>query len=208
MTGVTHKQFSICGAFIVGILLYWTGLTQIDYFLSLPILILVSKYGGLFPDIDHEWEYIKDKTIPNRIFNFLIHLTRGKHRSWQTHSIDIAVLSLMVGLFLPGLLYNNHLISLVNKEVMSIILLGFSSGWLSHLFSDMLTPSGVRVLCFLKFKLALVPRKFLVIKFSTGSEWEGIVYRVIRIVNIVLGVICLIVPFILPGHYHNILFGG
>ena len=110
MTYPTHKQYAISFALIAAILLYKFSLTQVNYYLALPILIQIAKYGGLFPDIDHSWQNVREKTIPNLVINKIIHLTGGKHRSWQTHSIDIvAVFTLLVWL-VPNLLYQNDAI--------------------------------------------------------------------------------------------------
>lgn len=205
MTASTHKQFSICTAFIVAIILYANGFSQIDYFLSIPILLLVSKYGALFPDIDHVWQNVKEKTTVNKILNKLIHLTGGRHRSWQTHSIDIALVSLGLGIVVPNMLYINNMITLINKEVMMMILIGFSSGWLSHLFSDMLTSKGVRVICFCKLKIALVPKSIGNLKFKTGDVWERFVYKFMRVANTILGIASVIAPFIISGSYHDLI---
>lgn len=204
MTGPTHKQFSVCGAFIASMVLYKLGLTQINYYLALPLLILLSRYGALFPDIDHNWQNVKEKTVPNWIINKLIHITGGKHRSWQTHSIDIVVLVSTISYFLPNFMFSSDKISLVNKEVLSIILFGFCSGWISHIISDMLTSAGVRLTCFSKFKVALVPKHIGKLKFNTGNEWEGFMFKVIRVINIILGIACLIYPFLVPGNYQDL----
>ena len=81
MTGKTHKQYAICGGLIAGMLMYGTGFTEVNYYLSLPILVMASQAGGKFPDLDHNWENVKDKNIVTKIVNTLIHLTGGKHRS-------------------------------------------------------------------------------------------------------------------------------
>lgn len=195
MTGQTHNQYAVSGAFIASIIIYKTGLTEINYYLALPILILVSKYGGKFPDVDHHWGNVKDKTVPNWIINKIIHLTGGKHRSWQTHSIDIVFVASLLAYFLPNILFINGKISLVNKEVVSIIALGFMSGWISHIFSDMLTSAGVRIACWSKLKVALVPKNIGKLRFNTGHEWEQFNYSLIRKINIVLGIICLVYPY-------------
>lgn len=196
MTGPTHKQFAVTGACLAAMIIYHEGLTQVNYFLSLPILLLTAKYGALFPDVDHHWASVKDKTVTNWIINKLIRVTGGKHRSWQTHSIDIVLVSSIISFYLPEILFNLGKITNVNKEVMSIILLGFMSGWISHIFSDMLTSAGVRLLCFKKHKVAIVPKSVGSFRFNTGHEWEEFVFKVMKIVNIVVGSICVIYPFI------------
>lgn len=176
--------------------MYKNNITVVNYYLSLIILLLISKQGALFPDVDHIWKNVKEKTTINWIINKLIHITGGKHRSWQTHSIDIWAIFTVITCFLPNYLYNNGVIDIVNKEVLSLVLIGFSSGWCSHLFSDMLTPEGVRLVCWSKLKLKFVPRAIGSIKFNTGGSWEEFNYKTMRIINIVIGIISVLLPFI------------
>lgn len=184
-------------------LLYAKGITEIQYYLALPIMLLVGKYGALFPDVDHTWKNVKDKTVVNWFINKLIHLTGGKHRSWQTHSIDIVAVYTTVAFLLPDALYRLEKISVVNKEVMSLLLIGFASGWLSHIVSDMLTSAGVKVLCFLPTKIALVPKHIGKLRFNTGNEWEAFCYKSTRIINVFIGIVALIYPFIINGKLYS-----
>lgn len=207
MTAPTHRQFSIGFAFIAAMLLYAYGITQINYYLALGILILTSKYGALFPDVDHSWENVKEKTIPNWIINHIIHLTGGKHRSWQTHSIDIVVIVSICSYVIPMVLFTRGMITDINREVLSIILLGFSSGWLSHTFSDMLTSAGVRLFCFRKKKVCLVPKKIGNLRFNTGHEWEAFCFRAAKTINIILGIVCLLFPLVMSDAFKTIIAG-
>ena len=196
MTGPTHREYSVCFAFSTMILFYRNGITNINYYIALIIILAASKSGALFPDVDHNWENVHSKTVPNKIINTLIHATGGKHRSWQTHSIDICAYFTIGAYFVPDILYNMGKISEVNKEVSSIILLGFASGWISHLFSDMLTSAGVRIVCFSSYKVKLVPKKIGKLRFNTGNEWEKFNYKVIKKTNIILGIISILYPII------------
>ena len=208
MTGPTHRQYSVCFAFITMMLYYNLGITNINYYLAMIIVLMTSKSGALFPDVDHNWQNVHNKTIPNKIINTIIHLTGGKHRSWQTHSIDICTYFTLCSYFIPNILYKLNKISEIDKEVSIIILLGFSSGWISHLFSDMLTSAGVRLIFFINYKVKFVPRQLFKLKFNTGNEWEAFNYKVIKIINILLGVICLTYPLIIEGDIINLLIGG
>lgn len=196
MTSKTHKVYSVSFALIVGMVMYKNNITVVNYYLSLLILLLISKQGALFPDVDHIWKNVKEKTTVNWIINKLIHITGGKHRSWQTHSIDIWAIFGFITRFLPNYLYNKGVIDIVNKEVLSLVLIGFISGWGSHLFSDMLTPEGVRLVCWNNFKLKFVPRAVGRLKFNTGGSWEEFNYKTMRIINIIIGVISILLPFI------------
>lgn len=196
MTAPTHRLFGISFAMIASMLVYHFSVSNIWYYLVLVIMLATAKYGALFPDLDHHWNNVKEKTVPNLIINKLIHLTGGVHRSWQTHSMDIAAVFMAICCVIPDRLLENGVISEVNKEVLSIVLLGFCCGWISHLFSDMLSSAGVRLFCWCKKTVALVPKKLFGFRFNTGHEWEGFIYGVTKRLNIVIGVACVIYPII------------
>jgi len=114
MTYKTHRVYAIGFSLIAAMYVYIRGLTSIDYYLALPILLMTGKYGGMFPDIDHDWANVKDKTVPNWVINKLIHWTGGRHRSWQTHSIDILIIVIALVLYVPGELLDRGHLSVVN----------------------------------------------------------------------------------------------
>ena len=194
MTRPTHKQYSVCFAFITMMLFYKYGVTQINYYIALIIILKAAESGALFPDVDHSWQNVSEKTVPNKIINTLIHITGGSHRSWQTHSWDICVIFTAIAYFLPKYLYYVGKISVVNEEIVSLLLLGFASGWISHLFSDMLTSAGVKVICFVDFKVKLVPRRLFGLRFNTGHGWEEFNFKVMKVLNVFLAVICMVYP--------------
>lgn len=196
MTKVTHKQYSICFAYIAAIVMLDNGVDRVNYYLALPILLLSSEFGGKLPDLDHSWNNIADKTVLNRIINILIHITGGSHRSWQTHSCDICAIYTFIAITLPIKLYEYWIIKVVDMEIMSLIMIGVACGWISHLFSDMLTPEGVRVFCWSKIKIKFVPRKIWRIKFTTGTDWEKFNYVIMKNINIVLSIACIMYPII------------
>lgn len=193
MTAVTHRQYALGLVYLVAMYLYSKGLTSINYYLALPILISTAKYGALFPDLD---QGAKDKSIINLFIYKIIILTGGKHRSRHTHSVDITLLAVMISLNLPNALYEAGKITIINKEVMTLLLVGFTSGWVSHIIADMLTSDGVYFLSFLNKKIALVPKRIFGLRFNTGNEWEAFNFRVMRMVNIVLGTITLAYPYL------------
>lgn len=221
MTYMTHKVFAIGWVLIGNMILYIKGVTNINYYLALIITLQTGKYGALFPDIDHHWDNVKEKTLINMAINKAIHLTGGKHRSWQTHSWDICLIVAILGFIVPNI--NTLKLTDINKEVLSLIWIGFSMGWISHLVSDMLTGEGVRLFCFSKFKVRLVPKKIKLplckeFRFNTGKEWEAFVYKTTRIINILLGFIAVVFPmFFTPygqqmienvSNYINKILGG
>ena len=145
------------------------------------------------------------KTSLNKVINVIIHVTGGKHRSWQTHSIDITLAYTFLAWFLPNELYSRNVISEINREVLLLLTLGFASGWISQILSDMLTSAGVRLVCWNKFKVTLVPKKLGPLKFNTGHEWEAFNFKVMQIINIFLGIICLGYPLVRNGVLENII---
>lgn len=208
MTWKTHKRYSVTGALVASMIIYKLGLTSISYYIALMIILPVAKYGALFPDLDHAWRNVHDKTVPNWIINKIIHETGGKHRSWQTHSIDIAVIAGFIGYMMPKVLWQRGIIDIVNEEVISILIMGFMAGWLSHLFADMMTSEGVRLVWFSKRKVSFVPKKIGEFRFNTGNEWESFNYKVLRWMNMIVGVICLAYPLINTKIISCITMGG
>lgn len=196
MTGQTHRQYSICFAYITTILLFKLGMSNINYYLGLPLVLLTAKAGALFPDLDHAWVNVHDKTLLNKIINTLIHITGGKHRSWQTHSLDICTACSIAAVMVPIKLYEAGKLTVVNKEVLLIILIGFISGWISHMISDMLTSEGVRLFCWSKFKVRLVPKKLGKLKFNTGNEWEKFNFVMMKKINCILSIVCITYPLL------------
>lgn len=209
MTNSTHKQYAISYAYIAAMLMYCYNMTEVNYYLALPIIMLVAKCGGNFPDLDHSWSNIKDKTILKLIINKIIHLTGGKHRSWQTHSLDITCVATITSYMIPKILLEKGVISIINKEILGILMISFSAGWISHLVADMLTSKGVRVFCWSKkLKFRLVPKKIGKLSFNTGNEWEAYIYRTTKVINGVLCVICLVLPIFIELNILNLIFGG
>ena len=204
MTAKTHRQYSISFALLAIILNNILKIADVNYYVSIPIILMASRFGGLFPDLDHNWQSVKDKTVPNWIINKIIHLTKGKHRSWQTHSLDIAIVSAIVSILGIDLI-KLKCISYTDIQVIKLLFIGFYSGWLSHLVSDMLTSSGVRILCYSRFKLALVPKNIGKLKFNTGNEWEEFCFLATRKANIVIGIAVLAYPLLNNEHIINII---
>lgn len=212
MTSKTHKQFAISWVLLGVMILYSYGFSSINYYLALIIIMNVGKYGALFPDVDHDWHSVKEKTHLNWIINKIIHLTGGKHRSWQTHSWDVFLITSISSVYGLMELYSMELISTINYEVFMLILVGFLLGWFSHLFSDMLTSAGVRVFCFSDNKVTFVPKAFNmyylkfkkgklklahkeVFRFNTGDGWEEFVYKCTNVVNLFLEILAITFPY-------------
>lgn len=178
-------------------ILAYSKLSEVNYYLALVIMIEFGKAGGLFPDVDHLWKNVKEKTAVNWCINKIIHITGGKHRSWQTHSIDITLAFFAVSLFLPSELFKRGIVNNVSKEVLSIIMLGFALGWVSHILADMLNGVGVRLVCWNKKHVAFVPKQAFGIKFKTGESWESFVSTATQGLNIATGLIAIAFPIVM-----------
>lgn len=153
MTYRTHREFALGFVLLATMLVYWFKVTDTNYYVSLCIMALSGRQGGLFPDVDHIWRNVKEKTPINWVINKLIHITRGVHRSRQTHSWDICIVSGAL-----AIVFDKVLLEETSQEMLFILILGFWSGWASHLLSDMLTSDGVYLSCFCKKRKAIVPR--------------------------------------------------
>lgn len=196
MTYYTHRAFAVGWILVGNMLLHYHGVMQVNYYLSMIIMLQTGKYGALFPDVDHNWKNVKEKTAPNYIINRIIKMSGGRHRSWQTHSLDAAVIVMILAYELPASLCESGRIGGINAEVMSMVFMGFGLGWLSHMASDMLTSEGVRILFWRNYKIALVPKSLFGLRFNTGHEWEQFVYRLTKYINIVLGGIAVAIPLL------------
>jgi len=99
-----------------------------DFFNSLfsPIYLLFYMLGSIFPDIDIANSYINKKLkIPSILtkINF-------KHRG-LFHSLIIPLALLLLSLTTP------------KQPIISLILISFSLGFISHIILDSLTPAGI-----------------------------------------------------------------
>lgn len=199
MTYITHKVFAVWWVTIAQMILWYKGIGSVNYYLAWIIMLYAGKSGALFPDVDHHWESVKEKTMVNRIINTIIHKTGGKHRSWQTHSLDIAFCYTIVSFILPPQLVTVGALSEVNGALLRLLMTGFAMGWLSHLFSDMLTSAGVRIVCWKNKKIAFVPKQLFGFRFNTGKTWEAFVYKATKGLNIIVGVIAVVFPMLVQG---------
>lgn len=190
----THKVFSVFFIMMGVMFLYYKIQPEINYYLFLMVGLSASQKGALFPDIDHHWNSVADKTMINRVINFLIRVTGGVHRSRHTHSIDLHILFGALFYYVPNYLLSNGYITEVNYAIASVLLFSFWLGVGSHLFADMLTRSGVYLSCLLNIKIRLIPNKPF---FSTGGSWEDVVYSIIKALNILTGLVAIVFPFII-----------
>lgn len=194
MTGRTHRVYAMEFVFIIAIVLYATGLMEHNYYISLFIMVVVAPLGAKFPDYDVDPEYLPVKTIPAKTINFIIRHTGGKHRSWHTHSVEAFTIVCALAVYVSYILKPNEYLTASDQDIFSLVAMAFMSGWLSHLFADMLNYKGITL--FGK-RIALVPKRIGKMKFNTDGEWEDFNYYVVDKANKILGFAALLFPMIL-----------
>lgn len=170
MVNITYKTHRIGGLFIALILVGFPLKYIFSYFNVLTtflifIIYLYSVYtGSLFPDIDHPTSYIS-RRLP--LISGIV-TRKFSHRGFM-HSL-LCIYCLIIASFLINILFKvfyPHVYSIVSIYIQTIEL-GFILGYLSHIFFDMLNPSGVCIFYpnTKKYRLPLSP----VIKFKSASE--------------------------------------
>lgn len=194
MGGPTHKKFATFFAYVSLMLLNYFIDIQVNYYFQLIVVLPLAKSGALFPDVDHVWKNVKEKTTLNWILNKIIHCTGGAHRSRHTHSWDICLFTFIAFLYILYRLTAIEYLSEIDLHVGFLILFGFYSGWVSHLLSDMLSSSGVYLFCWAKNTVKFVPKKFLGFEFSTGTAWEKFCYMVFGKLNFIFGMLAISFP--------------
>ena len=179
MTGRTHKRISLGCAYLGCLLIYLFkpfGLAfenLLGYYIVMAVCVEFCKEGTLFPDLDHSWQNLKEKTAVTKFINIIIHILGGKHRSRHTHSWDICLLASALGMFAIYHFLQESTYFMLYFTAGA----GFFAGWITHLFADMLTADGVYPIFFAKKKIAFVPKKFFGIVFKTGDKWEDFVFK-------------------------------
>ena len=127
----------------------------IDIFIILILYINSIKIGSLFPDIDHPKSYL-GKRFPfiSKKVNSIFH-----HRGF-THSLlfiySLVLISMLICIFLK--IFYSSIYFCINIYIFSIEF-GFILGCISHIFFDMLNPTGVALLypSTKKYRLPLAP---------------------------------------------------
>lgn len=216
MLGKTHKRISLFFAYALCLLVVilrpefmhdylpvteegWTVVGYLNYLVMMAVCAEFCKEGTLFPDLDHAWVNIKEKTVVTKLVNILIHLTGGKHRSRQTHSLDICLACMGVYFYISI----KFLGGMFAFPLWLMVGVGFFCGWLTHLFADMLTGDGVYILCWQKKRTSFVPKSFLGFKFNTGGAWEDFVFKIATFMEWLLCVAAGLYPIVrlVVGHF-------
>lgn len=141
---------------------------NINPYIQLLIMYPAASWGSTAPDLDRPKSKLSDRTPVNMAVERFLRFLNAKHRSWQTHCLVITGgLSVMLPVILE--LFGMKLGSF-DRCILRLIVYGLTTGILSHLFLDALTPEGIYIIP--KLKLGLVPK---ISFFRTGGIWEKIV---------------------------------
>lgn len=187
MQGPTHRLGGITFA-LVGFEVMRNNdvlLPDVNPLIQLAIVYPLAQWASTLPDLDHHWESTPNKTPVTRVLHFFLHLTRPKHRSWQTHSVSVtgALLFIMYVLAFYGMELNT---SLTEKDftILQLMTGGIILGVVSHLFLDLINPSGIHLIP--NVKVHLVPKTTF---FATGNTWETVVVsNILKIISIIYAV--------------------
>ena len=193
MMYATHKAGGALFALAGFEILSKTGMItpDIEPWLAMLIMYPASSFGSTFPDLDHNWNNVKEHTPVNLLIHKILHLTRPRHRSWQTHCLVIT-LALIAGAFTFLSLWQHYQWWGASQLTISLIYLmiaGFSLGIFSHLFLDTFTRAGIWLVP--KVHLRLVPDTDV---FGTGTTYETI-WRVALYILDALLLIWVLNPF-------------
>lgn len=220
MTGKTHKL----GGFVCSVvgfeLLRRNGMLidGVNEGLQWLAMYPFCYWGSVASDLDHNDQAIPMKDPPSIVFHKMLHLTAplkklleksgdnksvaykiaslfdASHRSWQTHSdLTLFVLLWLIHMILGG----RFQLGAVDSLLLSLMLMGVTTGLVAHFILDMLTTEGVWsvLLVVLGFvvkkinprcknfptKIKVVPRWHF---FRTGASWELFVQKVLKILNV------------------------
>ena len=128
-----------------------------------PLLIGMAAFGALMPDIDHPKSFISTKLPGGTVMPRFV-----EHRG-ATHTVEAA---LLITALVGGLAY-----WITNSYWFAV---AFFIGYISHLFADTLTVSGIKWSLFSNFH----PRG----RIRTGTKGEGLVLILMTFATIVLGI--------------------
>ena len=164
--------------------------------LQLAIIYPFAIYGSIFPDIDHAWPKSPAKDPISFVMNKSIHIGDGnllnaRHRSWQTHSFILPLISLII----YWIIQSRLVLQQADGMILNLILLGFLLGVISHFILDMLTPGGIvliipSLMSHKRQTFKLVPKTEFFItggKFETFVRWMMCLCLIVLIILIIIG---------------------
>lgn len=182
MLGKTHKAGGALAMLISYLYMQQEGLLMDDIhpIIQLMVMYPASSWGSTASDLDQNANAIPDRTPVSYAIHNLLHITKCKHRSWQTHSIAVTGGFCTLLLLAVEILSNYNILSVGSISILRLLITGFSVGVFSHLILDSLTMAGIWLLPKVHFRL-VPPTK----TFGTGTTYETVV-RVIIYIAIVL----------------------
>lgn len=189
----THKAGGALGMLITFEIARQKGLLAPDLneFVQLAIMYPAASWGSIAPDLDHHWNSVKEKTPFNLAVHKILHLTKPRHRSWQTHSILVTggLCALAYSLIALGDTYLGvGGMGSLDWLILRLVMTGVIAGVVSHLILDAMSTAGIWI--YPGLKMRFVPRSSF---FATGSGWETFIYYLciissgVMVVNIILG---------------------
>lgn len=206
MMYATHKAGGALFALIGFEVLAKNNMLQADVepWLQLVLMYPACSFGSTLPDLDHHWGSVKEHTPFNWLIHKILHLTKPKHRSWQTHSIMVTggLVALMFSLLYATSVFGWFNLSAFALDVLTLLIMGLALGIASHLFLDAFTRSGIWLIP--GVKLRLVPNNE---NFSTGTKYETIVRVILYILTAML-LLWVLNPFDMQGAILNLIGVG
>lgn len=152
-------------------------LPDVNPIVQLMIMYPASSWGSTAPDLDHHIGSVKEITPFNLLVHKVLHLTKPKHRSWQTHSVlvtgGLCLLFFSISVLLFALFGNT-----VENVYIRLNIVGGCLGVMSHLVMDSLTTAGIHIWPGMKFKLVPSTKEF-----ATGTTWENFIFKITMIAN-------------------------
>lgn len=194
MQGTTHRAGGMVFA-VVGFEVMKHNdllLPHVNPLLQLAMFYPIAQWSSTLPDLDHPWQNAPSKTPVNRIIHFLLHLTRPKHRAWQTHSILVTG-GFMLLLYVLAFYGSSIWSSLTDTDwtIIQLMVMGFILGLSSHLFLDFINPSGIHLIP--GMMIHAVPKSHF---FATGGTWETkVIYPLCYVISAVTAVIIVLESF-------------
>jgi membrane-bound metal-dependent hydrolase YbcI (DUF457 family) len=139
-----------------------------------------ASWASTLPDLDHCIDNVKEQTPVNILIHKLLHLTKPKHRSWQTHSVLVTGGFCFLLWSLTRLLFALQG-NTIETIYLRLIVTGVTLGIASHLVLDSLTTAGIYIIPGYKFRV--VPKTKA---FATGTRWESMIFRILFILVAIL----------------------
>lgn len=172
MTYKTHFNFGVLLSLLIINMKYRSPLEYI-------LCILIAGIAALIPDFDHKNSYISNRVSPIWLIVLFIYVIIY----FDIMSLLILILWLTITYFSKHRTFSHSLLGLLLFGFPFIgtgILYPVLIGYVSHLFSDMLTREGIPL--FYPFSKG----KIRICNFITNSIYERLLLMIIIIVNIIL----------------------